>query len=269
MRGRANAWILCVAFLPGAVSSQSGQSTWRNWVPTERYWTDVVEEVARALPQAKVRRFSLPVDGTIEQRALFFKNQISAWKDCPAPRPIFVVAHSQGGLDVRYAKRALKVQRIRQLVTVGTPHLGSELAEWAIQQRDSDSWSAKLMRWVGYDLKQVPFLDQLAPGYIDSHASAFAVESDFAKAGYVEADCETPHSCGVLFRLAHWITASHHPDGGDGLVAVRSQKWGTRISEVALDHQLEVLAGTSGRSQRMQMARDLILFLGDDDEKRL
>lgn len=252
--------MVCVAFLPGALSSQNATSSWRNWVPVARYWSDVAQELAQILPEARIKRFPLPVDGTIEERALFFRSQLTLWKDCPPPASVSVVAHSQAGLDVRYAKQSLQLQRVAGLITVGTPHLGSEFAGWAVAQRDGNTFWFKLLRLGGYDLGRVPFLDQLVPGFVQAHSAAFATERDFLRAGYIAADCESSDSCGLKFRVARWAIGLGSRGGGDGLVSIASQRFGVRVGEVELDHQHEVLSGPSGRSERLRIARDVANF---------
>jgi len=45
-----------------------------------------------------------------------------------------IVAHSRGGLDARYVATRLDPEyRIKQLVTIGTPHRGSPLADWGVR----------------------------------------------------------------------------------------------------------------------------------------
>ena len=45
--------------------------------------------------------------------------------------PLHVIAHSMGGLDARYAIRNVPqvADRVKTLVTIGTPHRGSPVAD--------------------------------------------------------------------------------------------------------------------------------------------
>lgn len=263
-------WAICVAFLPGAVSSQTERTSWRNWIPWENYWSESADRLAAEFPKAVVRRFRLPVDGTIEQRALFFKNQITQWKECPASQPLVVIAHSQGGLDVRYARRSLIASRVRGLLTVGTPHAGAQVAQWALDQRDHDSFWARMMRLFGYDLRKVPFLDQLAPGFARAHARAFAEVEDFESAGHVAADCATSGRCGKLFGIVRLVTGVDQSQlgGGDGLVSVESQTWGRQWGRVILNHQEEAKSGAGDPSERQALGAAIHAFVSDFEKGR-
>jgi triacylglycerol lipase len=67
--------------------------------------------------------------GSIEQRAGQLAAAILA-----VPRtqdPLHIIAHSMGGMDARYAlrNRAGVAERVKTLVTIGTPHRGSPVAD--------------------------------------------------------------------------------------------------------------------------------------------
>jgi len=50
--------------------------------------------------------------------------------------PFALVAHSMGGLDARHLIARLDPdRRVKSLVTVGTPHLGTPLASWLLDSR--------------------------------------------------------------------------------------------------------------------------------------
>lgn len=51
-------------------------------------------------------------------------------RDAMPGEPLHIIAHSMGGLDARHAITNRKdiVTRVKTLVTIGTPHLGSEVA---------------------------------------------------------------------------------------------------------------------------------------------
>jgi triacylglycerol lipase len=49
----------------------------------------------------------------------------------PAQDPLHIIAHSMGGMDARYAVRNVPgvAERVKTLVTIGTPHRGSAVAD--------------------------------------------------------------------------------------------------------------------------------------------
>lgn len=74
---------------------------------------------------ARVAVASLTSLDTIEARAAELAAQLDA-----IPGPLVIVAHSQGGLDARYALSTLgRADRVRALVTIATPHHGSPVAD--------------------------------------------------------------------------------------------------------------------------------------------
>jgi triacylglycerol lipase len=89
----------------------------------------------RGIPQAlleagnRVLVTRVPALGGVEQRAARLGEQIlHAFPD----EPVHVIGHSMGGLDARVLLRdAIWRKRILSLTTVGTPHLGSALADFA------------------------------------------------------------------------------------------------------------------------------------------
>lgn len=73
---------------------------------------------------------SVPTLGSLNVRARALESQIQTkWRD--DGEPIFLLAHSMGGLDCRrmLAQNAALAGRVRRLVTVATPHWGSPVAD--------------------------------------------------------------------------------------------------------------------------------------------
>ncbi|MFL5336103.1 MAG: lipase family alpha/beta hydrolase [Geminicoccaceae bacterium] len=61
-------------------------------------------------------------------------------------RRLMLVGHSMGGLDARYAGSRLdRGRRISHVVTLGTPHRGTPLADWALRDR---LWLTRLLRFI-------------------------------------------------------------------------------------------------------------------------
>jgi len=75
---------------------------------------------------AQVYSPRVPAGASIASRAQVLADLIRA---LPEPR-VNIVAHSMGGLDARYAISQLGLQdKVASLITVGTPHLGTPLAD--------------------------------------------------------------------------------------------------------------------------------------------
>lgn len=71
--------------------------------------------------------------GSVELRG----NQLAEiLRDAMPGEPLHIIAHSMGGLDARHAITNRKdiVTRVKTLVTIGTPHLGSEVADAVVSK---------------------------------------------------------------------------------------------------------------------------------------
>lgn len=97
-------------------------------------WDSWVAMLERIAPEMTVLRMSVDPQGTIPRRA----GQLSRFVQRQGVSDLYVVAHSQGGLDARYilTKAALDDPHYSQtapyfcgLYTLGTPHHGLQLTE--------------------------------------------------------------------------------------------------------------------------------------------
>lgn len=98
------------------------------------YFNGVAEHLKATFPRAIVLTTIVDLLGTVEQRAQQAADQIAAAlasKRLEADKPIHIIAHSMGGLDARFLishdLKNLKA-RVRTLICLGTPHLGSPVA---------------------------------------------------------------------------------------------------------------------------------------------
>jgi triacylglycerol lipase len=177
----------------------------------------------------------VPATGTVADRAEHLAELV---RSLPCER-VNVIAHSMGGLDARYAISRLGLEgRVASLVTVGTPHLGTPLADLA--------------------LKGIP-------------ASAVRALSDLTVSALERFNREVPDVEGVAYCsvAAHsdlletnpllWPShayLSQKAGRNDGLVPVSSQRWGTVIREVEADHWAQI--GWSSRFDAVALYADLI-----------
>jgi triacylglycerol lipase len=97
-----------------------------SFIPTVHYFNGVrahLEDQGHTVLEPQVN----PI-GSVQQRG----NQLAEFlKDAGAGEPLHIIAHSMGGLDARHAitNRRDIVQRVATLVTIGTPHRGSPVAD--------------------------------------------------------------------------------------------------------------------------------------------
>jgi triacylglycerol lipase len=159
-----------------------------------------------------------------------------------------VIAHSMGGLDARYAISRLGLgDRVASLVTIGTPHLGTPLAD------------------LGAGVVPAAVSKALSPVF-DVRAL-----QDLTVSGLEQFNRDTPDAPGVAYRSvvarsslgrtnpllwpSHaFLSARCGPN--DGLVPLSSQKWGTVLREIEADHWAQV--GWSRRFDAVGMYRDIL-----------
>lgn len=141
-------------------------------------------------------------------------------------RRLILVGHSMGGLDARYvASRFDPKARISHVVTIGAPHRGTALADWALHH---PTWLTRLARFVdrgalrdlsleGADRLNAQMPDRVDVGYV-SLAGACAPELVL----------------GTLRRLGERLTADEGPN--DGLVSLRSALRGPETVTLSANH---------------------------------
>lgn len=172
---------------------------------------------------------SLPAASTVKDRAEVLASTLRETGN----KSFHLIGHSMGGLDCRYLTQCLNEEDIvRSVVTVGTPHYGTPLAEKFLTLKNLNGWLARtIMEKALKDLTpeeceqfnhKVP--DRTGVRYL-SFAGARPVE-------------EMP----TIFRpWARWLSEMAGPN--DSQVPVASAKWGEFRGIVKADH-LE-LAGWS------------------------
>jgi triacylglycerol lipase len=146
-----------------------------------------------------------------------------------------IIAHSMGGIDARYAITKLGLaDKIASLVTIGTPHHGTPLAE--LGQIGPALTARALVKRLGISSDS---LDWLTP----SHMAAFNVEiSDDPRVVYASVVCRAG---GGLLGRNPLLVASHayvkqRAGTNDGLVPAWSQRWGRMLCEIQADHWAQI-----------------------------
>ena len=141
---------------------------------------------------------------------------------------VHLIAHSMGGLDSRYMISRLGMEdRVLSLTTIGTPHRGSSFADWGIR---------RLSRSVK------PFLH-----FWGIPTDAF---DDLTSEACAQFNEMTPDAPGVRYysvagacsrELVPWqwwpaVTFSPEDGPNDGVVSVKSARWGDGIEVWDSDH---------------------------------
>jgi hypothetical protein len=235
----------CRVFLvPGAF----GAGTSSLFLKLENYFQDYRDFFAEKGCEVKTAEF--PPDATIETRALILKDQLSRFSK--AGDPLYLVAHSQGALDARFAIRTLGLPGVDVLISIGAPHAGTPMAEWAVDQRSRGTFLYWVLRLIGgYDLRALSFAGEMTPEFLQAHLAQFEPKPGVRYAS-AQGVCHT--GCHRALRaLAEWVDSERlGPGHGDGIVPRDSQSWGDDLGEYDLDHISEVGSEPSKHAERVK-----------------
>jgi len=164
---------------------------------------------------AQVYSPRVPPASSISARAQRLADLIRA---LPEPR-VNIVAHSMGGLDARYAISQLGLGgRVASLITIGTPHLGTPLA---------DAGHALF----GRITRLLRRIIDLTPGWSRTAALNRAIPSVVGKSGRLRTN--------PLLWPSHLYLAERSGPN-DGVVPANSQAWGEVLHEIEADHWAQI-----------------------------
>jgi triacylglycerol lipase len=189
-----------------------------------------------------VKTAQLTTDGSIGERAAVLKNYLET--EFPG-QMVNIVAHSLGGLDARYAVSVLGCQQVASITTIGTPHLGSPLANWAERQtRKGYPWYW-FFRLIGYDMAKRRFLKEITTDFMRDVFNPKVLDSPdvryFSVVTYASFDNFTMSH--FLWNTSRWLEREEDPlaaNGHDGMVPKDSMRWGKVIGEFEADHLTQI-----------------------------
>lgn len=199
------------------------------------YWADLPEFLSSNGTVVKIAH--LPTDASIAERAAVLKNFLET--DMKG-QMVNVVGHSLGGLDARYCASILGSNQIASITTIGTPHLGTPLADWAWSQAENKGLWYWLFRLFGYDLKHRRFLQEITTHAMKRFNEKVQNRHDVryfsvrTKARFTEGTMS-----GFLWLPSRWLEGQGHyltANGHDGFVPFDSQVWGADLAGAEIDH---------------------------------
>jgi triacylglycerol lipase len=193
------------------------------------YFRGIAEHLSSLGCQAHTVR--LPRARSVPERA---GNLVELIAKLPHER-VDVIAHSLGGLDARYALAHLGLaSRVRALVTVGTPHRGTALADLVdagplgVARRAISSLGVPLHAFDWLSTSELAKFNRDIPDASGvRYASVVAGIRD--EATPVPLPLVAPHA--YLRRVA---------GANDGLVPMSSQYWGETLAEIEADHYAQI-----------------------------
>jgi triacylglycerol lipase len=176
---------------------------------------------------AQVYSPKVPAASSISVRAQRLADLIRA---LPDPR-VNIVAHSMGGLDARYAISQLGLgERVASLTTIGTPHLGTPLA----------NAGNALFGAISRMLRR--FFDVVAFGDLTSEGMA-KFNTEVPDASGVAYACVVGRSRRLRTNPLLWpshLYLAELSGENDGVVPATSQTWGEVLREIDADHWAQI-----------------------------
>src|SRR5689334_6426850 len=198
----------------------------------------------------------LPASASVPERA---RELVAAIEALPHER-IDLIAHSLGGLDARFALAHLGLaRRVRSLVTVGTPHRGTPLADLVL--KGPIGWAHGVLRALGLPTEAIAWLGTEALERFNREVrDAPGVRYACVVGGVRRA--ETPVSLPLVPAHAFLRRAS---GANDGLVPVSSQYWGETLAEIEADHfaQIGWRVGARASFDALGLYAFIVARLGD------
>lgn len=169
----------------------------------------------------------LPAAASVPERA---RELVAAIEALPHPR-IDLIAHSLGGLDARYALTHLGLApRVRSLVTVGTPHRGTPLADLAL--KGPLDWARRIVSALGVPLQALEWLGTDALAAFNAQVlDVPGVRYACVVGGMHRDDSIVPLALVPAHAYLRRVAGLN-----DGLVPIASQYWGETLAEIEADH---------------------------------
>ncbi|HEY0989668.1 MAG TPA: alpha/beta fold hydrolase [Kofleriaceae bacterium] len=199
-------------------------------VPGARF--DYFRGIARHLESlgCHAHAVRLPAAASVPERA---RELVTAIDALPHDR-IDLIAHSLGGLDARYALTHLGLAgRVRSLVTVGTPHRGTPLADLAL--RGPLDWARRIVRALGVPMEALEWLGTEAL----AEFNAKVVDAPGVRYACVVGGMRDEGN--VPLALVPAPAYQRRVAGpNDGLVPISSQYWGETLAEIEADHFAQI-----------------------------
>lgn len=178
-----------------------------------------------------VHHLRLPATAAIEVRAAALAAGVQALPG----GPFIALAHSMGGLDARWAIARLGLARqVAALVTVGTPHRGTPVADLGADLA-ARLGLHRALALAGVGLEA---LDDLTSARLEKFNEAVP---DVASVSYasVVGDVRRKRRANPLLLPTHlWLT--ERSGANDGVVPADSQRWGQVLAEIDADHWAQI-----------------------------
>lgn len=181
----------------------------------------------------------------IETRAKSWVKVINELTEQIPGGKVNIIAHSMGGLDIRYALSKLDIAgQVASLTTISTPHHGTSLAELTLKTPEAiRDKLADFLDWMGDRIyphtksDSVASASQLTRQYI---TKIFNPQTpDISEVPYYSYSAAVGKGTSQPIRVITRYQNKHifEQEGlNDGMVSVESSKWGEHIETSSLSH---------------------------------
>ncbi len=172
-----------------------------------------------------------PPIATVEQRAEQIKARALPWLADRGNQRAIVIAHSMGGLDARYMISRLGMGRhIAALLTIATPHRGSALADFWVENPPMKRIGLPLLSWCGIDGRGGNDLTIAAARRFNDEAP------DSPEVRYFSISAACPADRVPLpLKLGYEIVRRKEGEN-DSMVSVASAQWGEHLATWPIHH---------------------------------
>ncbi len=156
----------------------------------------------------------------VETRARDLKREIQKIQRKSGKDKVHIIAHSMGGLDARYmiVNEGME-EAVISLTTIGTPHLGTPMADFVIS-KGVDKLIGLFKMFI--NLEGISSTTTYAVRYFNQHAEAAEAENKVFYQTY--SSYQDRDRVFFLFQMSYDIV--YEAEGiNDGLVSVTSQTW--------------------------------------------
>jgi len=186
---------------------------------------------------------------TVRARTAQWDDRLQHVLDDTQADRLLLIAHSMGGLDARYLITKMGWHEVVDaLVTISTPHRGSAIATLVLSQPDLvRDWLTNMADWVGThiledgsaNIRQA--LTELTPEHVEN---TFNPEvPNHPDVTYWSYGCEAGRGTNTpiapIFRYLNNYLYERE-GANDGIVSVRSARWGEYQGTVDADHGRQV-----------------------------
>ncbi|KAL4901787.1 hypothetical protein BDW74DRAFT_159531 [Aspergillus multicolor] len=188
-------------------------------LPGIHYWRGIKE--ALSMKGVEVMTATVPPSASIEMRAKVLAENIAS---AARGREVNIVAHSMSGLDSRYMITHLKPKdfKVLSLTTIATPHRGSAVADYVLEQIGNDRLTQLYYLLEKIRIESGAF-SQLTREYMEKTFNPTTPNIDDVR--YYSYGAVMEPRFWSVFRLSHRLL--QEIEGyNDGLVSVASSKWG-------------------------------------------